>query len=133
MSRPAGHDQPTSSHGSCGHWSHLHGPRNRVMSRDHHPSLRRRSSGQAGGEQALLPPASGETRRIPPTQGCLMMPTHYTDEWQAALQAGEPRSRSPRTPCSTQSPHPLVLRSEEVVLAAQNTCPLAGGHHSRIV
>ena len=38
MSRPAGHDQPTSSHGSCGHWSHLHGPRSRVMSRDHRPS-----------------------------------------------------------------------------------------------
>ena len=53
MSRPAGHDQPTSSHGSCGHWSHLHGPRSRVMSRDHRPSLRRRSSGRAGGGQAL--------------------------------------------------------------------------------
>ena len=75
MSRPAGHDQTTSIHGSCGHWSHLHGPRSRVMSRDHHPSLRAapseaRSSSRAGGEQTLLPltchPAKPDEPR-PPT------------------------------------------------------------------
>ena len=27
----------------------------------------------------------------------------------------------------------MVLHSEEVVLAVQDTCPLAGGHHSKIL
>ena len=30
-------------------------------------------------------------------------------------------------------PQLRVLHSEEVVLAVQNSCPVAGGHHSRIV
>ena len=62
MSRPAGHDQTPSSHGICGHWGNLHGPRRRVMSRYHRPSLRRRGAARptrdrsqaAGGGQALF-------------------------------------------------------------------------------
>ena len=79
------------------------------MSRDHRPSLRRRSSGRAGGEQALFITTNIRRNQMktPPTHGCLMMPTHYTDEWQAALQAGQPQSRSPRTPCAPFSPDPV--------------------------